>query len=842
MPDRAPSRMYNPLALEAWFTFSQYDWEQNFSDNSLQKGRELYRQGKISGIELTPQQAIIHCTYERKVTAYVVLEWQQKKLSVRGSTGDANEADAIAVAGYYEIDELIADEIDAIAPELDEPNDASENSLSSPPTQATDEVPAPAARPLQIRLYGGRQGLRMEAFWLDSQGANPALGTGPSQSTSNEREMLVRLTALSKAAGFQYRSHKADFLMADFERIPPFMARTRARWADIFAYIELDYGAQQMAEGVQAVHMHGHAASCEAASTRMQLSWKFKVGQHQLTDTEAQALLKMGRGTHFMPSIGLVKLEADQCDELTQWRVNQGQQHSDAVEWPRYMIFSLFSNQGTRLELSSAIENWREQLVSSHPQGEINLPEFLRDYQVEGIRWMAHLRAQGCHGLLADEMGLGKTIQVLSLIQHYPEPQLPSIIVCPASVVPVWEAECRRWYPQLRTRILSSKNPLDSGPSLAGGIWLASYTQLRRHKRALAKQHFAYAVLDEAQQIKNPEAKVTQACCAIHADFRLALTGTPVENRLLDLWTLFRFLMPDLLGSRSRFESALSHPNRRFREGFEERLQQQIQAFILRREKDRLGDALPPKVEVDLVCPISEAQQSAYQRLLKSAQDQFGDDWQGIKGQQRAHVFSLITRLRQACCDPGLLPDCTASIEQSGKVTMLLTRLAEALSGTGARKVVVFSQFVQLLRRLKPLLKSQFPELKLFELTGSTRDRGRPVAEFQAETGPALMLISLRAGGTGITLHAADYVFLMDPWWNPAVEAQAVDRVHRLGQTRTVFVYRMLTEQTIEARMQVLQKDKRALFERTVRQLEGSADVSADLHILSQLLQADTGI
>ena len=204
------------------------------------------------------------------------------------------------------------------------------------------------------------------------------------------------------------------------------------------------------------------------------------------------------------------------------------------------------------------------------------------------------------------------------------------------------------------------------------------------------------------------------------------------------------------------------------------------------------------------------------------------------------HVFSLITRLRQACCDPGLLPDCSASIEQSGKVHMLLTRLAEALSGNGARKVVVFSQFVQLLRRLKPLLKRQFPNMKLFELTGSTRDRGRPVAEFQAETGPALMLISLRAGGTGITLHAADYVFLMDPWWNPAVEAQAVDRVHRLGQTRTVFVYRMLTEQTIEARMQVLQSDKRALFERTIRQLEGSADVATDLDILSQLLQADT--
>ncbi|MEC8190660.1 MAG: C-terminal helicase domain-containing protein, partial [Verrucomicrobiota bacterium] len=210
---------------------------------------------------------------------------------------------------------------------------------------------------------------------------------------------------------------------------------------------------------------------------------------------------------------------------------------------------------------------------------------------------------------------------------------------------------------------------------------------------------------------------------------------------------------------------------------------------------------------------------------------------------QAMSFFSLLTRLRQVCCDPGLIPGVEAELNQSGKIQTLLIHLEEALQGDGSRKVVVFSQFVQLLKRLKPLIKESFPNVRQLELTGQSRDRQKPVELFQQIDGPAVILVSLRAGGTGITLHAADYVFLLDPWWNPAVESQAVDRVHRIGQDRRVFVYRMITQGTIEERIQQLKKEKRALFENTLGSIGSAGDLRAhfsDLEELAKLMPVKT--
>jgi SNF2 family DNA or RNA helicase len=246
---------------------------------------------------------------------------------------------------------------------------------------------------------------------------------------------------------------------------------------------------------------------------------------------------------------------------------------------------------------------------------------------------------------------------------------------------------------------------------------------------------------------------------------------------------------------------------------------------------------------MDLICPITEVQRQNYERLLQRGREEMGDDLQTAMQANAMHFFSLLTRLRQVCCDPGLLPGAASiDIRQSGKVQMLLTRLEEALQGDGSRKVVIFSQFVQLLRRLKPEMKKSFPKLKIYELTGQTRDRSGPVEGFQNDRGPAVILVSLKAGGTGITLHAADYVFLLDPWWNPAVENQAIDRVHRIGQERRVFVYRMITEGTIEQRIQLLKQEKRELFENTLGHLGSAKDLSehfGDLEDLAKLLPAE---
>ena len=242
---------------------------------------------------------------------------------------------------------------------------------------------------------------------------------------------------------------------------------------------------------------------------------------------------------------------------------------------------------------------------------------------------------------------------------------------------------------------------------------------------------------------------------------------------------------------------------------------------------------------MDLICPITDVQKQVYEQLLARGKEELGDDLQSAMQTQSMNFFTLLTRLRQACCDPGLIPGVEADLGQSGKVQMLLTRLNEALEGDGARTVVIFSQFLQLLKRLKPLIQKEFPNVALLELSGETRNRAKPVETFQKTKGPAVILVSLRAGGTGITLHAADYVFLLDPWWNPAVENQAVDRVHRIGQDRRVFVYRMITQGTIEERIQHLKKEKRELFENTLGHLGSAKDLTehfGDLEELAKLL------
>ncbi len=843
MPPRAYSRIYNPSALEQWFANVGLEWEQRFDPAALRRGRELYREGLISGIELSNNEAIVHCTFARKDTCYAVIEWQAGPV-VRSSTEDNSLGHAVAVAGLYEIEELIADEIPALpyVPRASDSSAAAPVEVEAP--SATVEQPARPARQLTPRFEGIRSGLRLTAYWTNPDfSRDAALREDAQPLVSQERELLVRLTVLAKSAGLHYRHRSHDFSFNDVEQIAAFLKLTLPRWETIFGSVELDLEAQLMAEGAREVKIVGRV---EAEGRQgMRVDWRLKLGQRWLDPEDAERLARAGRGTHVVRGLGLVHIGAEQSEALAEWRVAAAGTLAAAQTWPRYMVFSLFAERGAELDLEQELEAWRSALTAHCSESEQlpQLPAFLRHYQELGVRWMANLRQQACHGLLADEMGLGKTLQVLTLLQFFPFAAQDSLIVCPASVVPVWQNEVRRWYPDLDTEILRSGCDFLQRDTGGPKLWIASYTQLRRHKHLLDAVEFGYAVLDEAQQIKNPEAKVTQACCAIRAECRLALTGTPIENRLLDLWTLFRFLMPGLLGSRRRFEDHANAARLELRRSFELRLQQQIAPFILRRRKEQVVSELPPKLEMDLICPITEVQRQHYQSLLQRGREQMGNDLQAAMQRNAMHFFALLTRLRQVCCDPGLLPGAAATdIRQSGKVMMLLSRLEEALQGDGSRKVVIFSQFVQLLRRLKPEIKKSFPRVKLYELTGQSRDRSAPVAAFQDDPGPAVILVSLKAGGTGITLHAADYVFLLDPWWNPAVENQAIDRVHRIGQQRRVFVYRMITEGTIEQRIQQLKQQKRELFENTLGHLGNAKDLRehfGDLEDLAQLLPAE---
>jgi SNF2 family DNA or RNA helicase len=346
----------------------------------------------------------------------------------------------------------------------------------------------------------------------------------------------------------------------------------------------------------------------------------------------------------------------------------------------------------------------------------------------------------------------------------------------------------------------------------------------------LPKIEFGYAILDEGQFIKNPDAKVTRTTYAIRSRHRLVLTGTPLENRQLDLWSIFRFLLPSLLGSRSSFERQLNAD----RSGHMGRLRAQLAPFILRRSKSEVATELPQKVEMDLHCPMTDVQRAEYARICSEGLQRLGDDVGAAIREKSFGFLALLTRLRQACCDPDMLPWRDSPLADSGKIGLLMEKLAEVIES--GHKVVIFSQFVMLLERVKLALSEHYPDLAQFELTGMTLDRQKPVQEFQTCDEPAAMLVSLKAAGTGITLHAADYVFLLDPWWNPAVEAQAVDRVHRIGQTNTVFVYRMVTAGTIEERIQELKESKRDLFDKLVGGLGGDFDLSQHFSSLQDLV------
>jgi SNF2 family DNA or RNA helicase len=526
-----------------------------------------------------------------------------------------------------------------------------------------------------------------------------------------------------------------------------------------------------------------------------------------------------------------VALPQDKWDSFSAWQKNveetQGATDRDSATLSPYLIFSLFSDSRLKLTLSPEIEAWRQSVLAPPPAPPA-LPELLRPYQRRGVEWLHHLCDVGCHGLLADEMGLGKTLQVLALLAARPINDKPNLIVCPASVVPVWREEIAKFFPQLAVDVLKTGN--DFLQRRDPVIWLASYTQLRKHRALLDSADFGYAVLDEGQFIKNPDAKITQTCFAVRAMHRVVLTGTPLENRQLDLWSIFRFLLPGLLGSRTSFEAALNAD----REGTLSRLRAQLAPFILRRTKREVAQELPPKVEMDLICPLTDVQRAEYARICTEGLERLGDDVGAAMREKSFGFLALLTRLRQTCCDPDMLPWLKAPLSDSGKINLLVEKLTEII-GNG-HKVVIFSQFVMLLDRVRDALAANFPDLARFELTGMTLDRLKPVQSFQNAQGAAAMLVSLKAAGTGITLHAADYVFLLDPWWNPAVEAQAVDRVHRIGQTNTVFVYRMVTSGTIEERIQALKASKKDLFDKLIGGLGGDFDLSQHFSSLKSLV------
>ena len=868
MQSHGPKRVYTPHSLEFWFGRLENDWAEAFSETQLEEGRRIYRDGEVRELELTEHDAIVHRRIDKK-DEYAVIEWGADGIAVRSSTTDLEMSRALAVAGLHEIEELVADEISPLPGQAREPAEAGVEAAGGndfvrrhgeslangttvsnggsiglgrrgvkPPATALRAGPT---RPLALVFKTKSAGLTFQAFWLeaDKKSRHPALGpdahaNGNGHVSSGERAKLIGLAAYARKAHFIYNQETGVYLMESLVEIPNFLKTVLTAWRRLFV-VELDDKAANLIKGTRFVEMEAVAERAPAASggnasgndgAGLNLRWIFRAGERMLTDSEVNALLKRGGQPVILPNLGIVALATERWESFNAWQRNVEETHGEGALSP-YLVFSLFNDARLKLTLSPEIEEWRQSVLAPPPQPP-ELLELLRPYQRRGVEWMHHLCEVGCHGLLADEMGLGKTVQVISLLAARPLAEKPHIIVCPASVVPVWREEIAKFFPSLAIEVLKTGH--DFTQHREPVVWLASYTQLRKHRSLLGGVEFGYAVLDEGQFIKNPDAKVTQTCFALRSLHRIVLTGTPLENRQLDLWSIFRFLLPGLLGSRASFETALNAD----RDGTLSRLRTQLAPFILRRTKKEVATELPEKIEMDLICPLTDVQRAEYARICTEGLERLGDDVGAAMREKSFGFLALLTRLRQTCCDPDMLPWLKSPLSDSGKINLLVEKLAEIVSS--GHKVVIFSQFVMLLDRVRQALMQNFPDLPRYELTGMTLDRQKPVQQFQTASGAAAMLVSLKAAGTGITLHAADYVFLLDPWWNPAVEAQAVDRVHRIGQKSTVFVYRMVTAGTIEERIQALKNSKKDLFDKLIGGLGGDFDLSQHFSSLRSLV------
>lgn len=460
--------------------------------------------------------------------------------------------------------------------------------------------------------------------------------------------------------------------------------------------------------------------------------------------------------------------------------------------------------------------------LPSAPQP-INLKATLRPYQQIGVNWLQCLRAHGFNGVLADDMGLGKTIQTLThllLEKEAGRMDRPTLIVAPTTLIDNWRRETARFTPTLRMAVLHGNTRKQYKKQLPEcDIILTTYPLLTHDMQTLLTREYHYLVLDEAQFIKNPKSKAAQLVRHIKTRHRLALTGTPFENHLGELWALMDFLMPHLLGNQRRFTHLFRIPIEKHQDhARRDALFRRIRPFLLRRTKEAVAADLPPKTEI--ICTVSLAgdQRDLYEALRVAMHSKIRDaiDRQGLT-RSRLLILDALLKLRQVCCDPRLVKLPVAqSVQHSAKLT-LLRELIPSLIEDG-RRILLFSQFTSMLTLIQ--LELDTLHLPYVTLTGKTVDRVTPVQSFQEGHVP-IFLISLKAGGTGLNLTTADTVIHYDPWWNPAVERQATDRAHRIGQDKPVFVYKLITEGTVEDKIATLQKRKQAL---TDSLLQGEAN------------------
>jgi superfamily II DNA or RNA helicase len=567
-------------------------------------------------------------------------------------------------------------------------------------------------------------------------------------------------------------------------------------------------------KGNRVVHQSGTQLSLSSQQETILVQGKVKYEAHDadLSDVigafnRRERFVQLGSGV-----VGLLPNSLEQIGVAN--IAEEGEIVGNGVKVPRNRmgaLDSLFENPS--LSVDATLADLRERLKSfqglMHVSPSTTFCGELRPYQQEGVNWLAFLYEYGFHGMLADDMGLGKTVQVIAFLSRLTL-EAPVLIVLPTSLLFNWQREFERFLPSCNVHLhhgpLRSKSKQDIPTQ---GVILTSYTTLRLDLPILSQIHYQCVILDEAQAIKNPQTQVTQAVLKLQSRFRLSITGTPIENSLTELWSHFRFLIPDLLDSEKEFAGEIQASASDVR--YLQRIKSKIRPFLLRRKKEEVAKDLPERIEQVVWVEMGVNQRKVYDDFLAGVRGNLFKkvDLEGVS-RHRMEIFEAILRLRQICCHPLLASAQSEELaEDSAKMDALLEDIETAVAE--GRKVLVYSQFTSMLGLIAKAITVK--GYRYVYLDGSTVDREKVVKQFQEDATIPLFLISLKAGGIGLNLTAADYVFLYDPWWNEAVENQAINRAHRIGRRDVVIAKRYVAVETIEEKMMKLKAAKRSLVE-----------------------------
>lgn len=565
---------------------------------------------------------------------------------------------------------------------------------------------------------------------------------------------------------------------------------------------------------------------CENSTDGFEIFLYGQVGEERINFEDIYDTIQNGEKYSRVRSLGFVEFPAQDIYALMRsfnsFDVYRNNENKFIVKTYRAGLLNELENLKVELVLSENFSEFWKQMSTFSTTEDVTLPKSikadLREYQMKGFSWLWFMYKYGLNGILADDMGLGKTLQALAILQKAKEVDgpLPTLVICPTSVVFNWELEIQKFAPNLTSLKLSGierKQLFKEIPNY--DIVITSYALIRRDIEKLKKINFRYIILDESQNIKNALSQTAQAVKRLNGQHKMALSGTPIENKLEELWSVFDFLMPGFMFSISEFNYRYVNPiMERADKTVEKRLKLQIYPFILRRMKRDVAKDLPDKVENIAYCELTDEQRDFYMEVLDSTREElFKSIEQNGLEKSRMSIFSALLRLRQICCHPRLYDkENVKKINQSGKFEYLKDMLEEIISED--HRVLLFSQFVDMLELVKDWLERE--AIPYEYLTGQTKDRQGAVERFNNNKSIPIFLISLKAGGTGLNLTGADYVIHYDPWWNPAVEDQATDRAYRIGQTKKVFVYRLITKNTVEEKIQKLKQVKRNLVDSVI--------------------------